>query len=304
MVTSSTELNLWFEEPHDGNVGQKYRILETVFCGMSPFQRIEILQTAAHGKMLVLDGLVMISERDEFIYHDMAAHVPLFTHPNPKRVLVIGGGDGGTVREVLRHEQVEQCVLVEIDGMVVDVCKRFIPQTAGALDDPRVEVRIEDGVQFVASAAKYGAEFPFDVILVDSTDPIGPATPLFNTAFYRDVSQILSADGIVVSQAESPFYESQWQKTLMKILNGVFPRVALYNYSNLTYPGGLWSFSLASKGPCPIRDFDPQRVIDSGLTFRYYTPDVHRAAFALPRFQQEQLDGLFDQPQRPTTADR
>ena len=180
-----TEEGNWIEERHRDSFAMRYRVEKVLFEGQSPFQRVEVVQTAGHGRMLLNDGLVMVTERDEAVYHEMIAHVPLFVHPNPRRVLVIGGGDGGSVREALRHRSVERCRLVEIDEMVVNACRRFIPQTASCLDDPRVEVTIADGVEFVATTGE-----TYDVVLVDSTDPIGPAKPLFGSDFYRNVKRL------------------------------------------------------------------------------------------------------------------
>lgn len=275
---------LWIEEIHKGVLAQRFRVKNTLFTGRSEFQSVDLVDTYGHGRMLFIDGLVMVSERDEHVYHEMIAHVPLFSHPNPKRVLVIGGGDGGTIREVIRHPSVDEAVLVEIDGMVVDACRQFLPVTAAALDDPRVSVHIADGIAYVRETSK-----KFDVVIIDSTDPIGPATPLFNVAFYQNVSRILAEGGIVVSQGESPFYEPAWQVSLAELLQQVFPSVFFYNYHNVTYPGGLWSFSYATYDRHPIRDIDGDRWRDLQLLTRYYDPHVHRAAFALPRSQRESL---------------
>jgi spermidine synthase len=273
-----------------------YDISEVLFSGQSPFQKVEVVQTRGHGRMLLNDDLVMITERDEFVYHDMITHVPLFVHPHPRRVLVIGGGDGGTAREVLRHASVEKCDMVEIDGLVVEACRKFIPQTAvGMQSSPRFELFIEDGVRYVRETKN-----KYDVIIVDSTDPIGPATPLFGIDFYRDVFNCLSPDGIVVSQGESPFYNSETQIAMSKILAQLFPIVRYYNFTNLTYPGGYWSFSFASKALHPIRDFDRSRVANANLSFKYYNADLHAAAFQLPSFQLDHIrknlkDGPIEQ---------
>lgn len=262
---------------------------KVLFSGRSEFQKVEVVQTTGHGRMLLNDDLVMITERDEFVYHDMISHVPLFIHPNPKRVLIIGGGDGGTAREVLRHKTVEKCDMVEIDDMVVQACREFIPQTAiGMKDDPRFELFIEDGVKFVKETKN-----KYDVVIVDSTDPIGPAQPLFGLEFYQDINRCLADDGIVVSQGESPFYNSDTQSAMVKILNGIFPIVRYLNFSNLTYPGGLWSFSVASKKLHPLRDFKPTRVKESGMSFKYYNAEVHMAAFSLPQFQLDNIGAYF-----------
>jgi spermidine synthase len=281
-------MDLWVEESHRDVIAQRYRVRQVLFSEQSPFQRVEIVETEGLGKMLLHDGLVMITERDEGIYHDMIAHVPLFVHPEPQKVLVIGGGDGGTVREVLRHPSVQSCRLVEIDGLVIDACRQHFSFTSAALDDPRVTVQIDDGVRFVRETSER-----FDVVIVDSTDPIGPAAPLFGSEFYGDVQRVLTPQGLVVSQAESPFYEQELQYSLVKILKEVFPKTHIYNYSNLTYPGGLWSFTFASQGLCPLGDFHLDRVLTSGLEFFYYSAAVHRAAFCLPAFMARDLQDLL-----------
>jgi spermidine synthase len=274
----------WIEERYWDFFATRFRVKNVLFSGKSPFQKVEVVETEGHGKMLLNDGLVMISERDEFVYHEMIAHVPLFVHPDPRRVLVIGGGDGGAVREVLKHRSVQHCRLVEIDQMVVDVCSKFIPQTASCLSDPRVVVTFADGVEFVAQTTDR-----FDIVIVDSTDPIGPAQPLFGPAFYGNVKKILTDKGIVVSQGESAFYAGETQKSLLRVLAGLFERVNLYNYTNVTYPGGLWSFSFASKGLRPVWHFEPERVQKSGIEFSYYSADIHRGAFAIPAFMRKYL---------------
>lgn len=285
------QTDLWLEERHGDFLATKFRVKQVLFSGESPYQRVDIVESEGHGRMLLNDGLVMFSERDEFVYHEMIAHVPLFVHPYPKTVLVIGGGDGGTVREVIKHRSVELCRLVEIDEMVLNACKEFLPQTAACLDDPRVEVTIADGVGFVSATAER-----FDVVIVDSTDPIGPAEPLFGPEFYAGVHRTLTDQGIVVAQAESPFYEQATQRSLLGILKKRFERVGIYNYSNLTYPGGLWSFAFASKGPHPVSDFDPERCGSSGIVCSYYSPDMHRAAFTLPPFMRESLSEFLSGP--------
>lgn len=278
---------LWIEERFNDIYGMRFKVDEVLFSGKSDFQSVDVVRTAGHGVMLLNDGFVMVTERDEFAYHDMIVHVPLFVHPNPRRVLVIGGGDGGTAREVLRHPGVEECVMVEIDGMVVEACRAHLPQTSACLDGGRVELHIGDGVAFVAETDR-----TFDVVLVDSTDPIGPAQPLFGEAFYRSVHRVLAPDGIVVSQGETPWYQQPMQRKLSGILHTVFARNHVYNFSNLSYPGGLWSFTFASKGLHPLAAFSAERVAATGLDFEYYNPGIHAAAFALPTFQQRNLEGV------------
>lgn len=287
--TEKDAMDLWVREVHRGIVALSFRVEQTLFSGKSPYQQVDVVQTAGHGRMLLNDGIVMISERDEFVYHEMIAHVPLFVHPNPRRVLVIGGGDGGTVREVLRHPGVERVVMVEIDEMVVHACKEHFPQVSCALDHPKLSLRIEDGVRYVAET-----EERFDVVIVDSTDPVGPAQPLFDKAFYGNTAGLLEDDGILITQAESPFYDPDLQSSMLANQRPFFPRLHLYLLTNLTYPGGLWSFGFASKGGCPVGGLDPARVAGSGIRFRYYNADVHRAAFALPTFIAEALSGTLD----------
>ncbi len=281
--------DLWVEEKFEDFLGLRFKVEKVLFSGKSKFQTVDVIETKGHGKMLLNDGLVMVTERDEFAYHDMIAHVPLFVHPHPKKVLIIGGGDGGTAREVIRHASVNECTMVEIDAMVVDACKKYIPQTAQALENKKVNLIIGDGVKFVKETTE-----KFDVIIVDSTDPIGPAQPLFGEAFYQDVYNCLTDDGIVVSQGESSWYAIDIQKSLLSVLKGVFPQCYLYSFSNLTYPGGLWSFTFASKKYHPINDFNPKTVQESQLAFDYYNEKIHQGAFSLPNFVLKALQGLID----------
>lgn len=274
-----TKKTMWVDEVYQGIVRTSFKLKKRLFKGKSPFQTVEVVETAGHGKLLLIDGMTMVSERDEFVYHEMIAHPALFLHPKPRRVLVIGGGDGGTVREVLRHKSVERCVLVEIDGLVVSASRKYIPQTAAALSDRRAKVLIDDGVKFVAETKE-----KFDVVIVDSTEPFGPAAELFGPAFYKNVKRILTEDGIVASQAGSPFYEISTIKNLFSITKKIFPVVEVCLFNNLTYPGGLWAFTFATKGLHPVRDFKPARVKASKLKLRWYNADIHAGCFALPNF--------------------
>lgn len=280
-MTEKKHLGLYVEEKYKDWVTFRYDIKETLFSQKSDFQHVQIVETNGFGRMLLNDNIVMVSERDEFVYHDMIAHVPLFVHPCPKEVLIIGGGDGGTVREVLRHPTVKSCTLVEIDGLVIEACKKFLPQLSSKLTDDRVTVHIADGAKYVKEISK-----SFDVVIVDSTDPLGPSLPLFNSEFYQNIHHILNDDGIVVSQCESPFLEGEMQKSIVKILHSHFPIVSIYNYTNLTYHG-MWSFSLGSKKYHPTKDYDPKRT--EGWNFLYYNSDIHTAAFALPTFMKKTL---------------
>ena len=270
---------VWVDEVYQDIVRTSFKLKKRLFKGKSPFQTVEVVETAGHGKLLLIDGMTMVSERDEFVYHEMIAHPALFLHPKPRRVLVIGGGDGGTVREVLRHKTVENCTLVEIDGLVVSASRKYIPQTAGALSDRRATVLIDDGVKFVAETDE-----KFDVVIVDSTEPFGPAAELFGPAFYKNVKRILTEDGIVASQAGSPFYEISTIKNLFRITKKIFPVVEVCLFNNLTYPGGLWAFMFATKGLHPVKDFIPAKVRTAKMRLRWYNADIHAGCFALPNF--------------------
>jgi len=279
------------EKAPDASYTFGFSLKKKIFEKQSEFQKIEIFETSHHGKVLLHDGFFMLSERDEAIYHEMIAHVPLLTHGDPRKVLIIGGGDGGTAREVLRHDSVEACTMVEIDGEVVEACRKYFPEVSGALSDPRLDLIIDDGVEYLKNCTS-----EFDVIIIDSTDPIGPATPLFGEEFYGDVRRCLTEEGIVVAQGESPFYGLLMQEKLLGMNAGKFKWLGMYNFSNLTYPGGLWSFFFASQSKHPILDFDPDGVSaisprsdNINMPFQYYNSDIHSGSFSLPEFQRSRL---------------
>lgn len=273
-------MSKWFEEINpEQTLALRFKTTEHLFSKQSPFQKVDIYNTLSHGKLLAHDNLVMTTEKDEFIYHDMITHVPMFTHPNPKSVLIIGGGDGGTSREVLKHPSVESCVMVEIDPVVIDAAREYLQKTSCEFNNPKLKILTQDGVEFVKNCKQ-----KFDVIIVDSSDPIGPATPLFNTSFYKDIYALLTENGIVVSQCESPYYHRDMQETLLKILGEHFPKVHLYTYTNLSYPGGYWAFSYASKGLCPMMDLDKNKVLQAKFKTEYYNANIHWGAFQLPTF--------------------
>ncbi|MEN9228892.1 MAG: polyamine aminopropyltransferase, partial [Gloeomargarita sp. HHBFW_bins_205] len=258
----------------------------------SPYQQVQVWQTDAFGRLLTLDGLVMCTERDEFIYHEMISHPALCLVNQPRRVLVVGGGDGGTVREVLRHPNLEQVDLVEIDALVVEVAQTYFPTMASGFQDPRLHLHIADGVAFVQGVP----DGTYDVVIVDSTDPVDMAEGLFGLDFYRQVARILQPAGVLVFQSESPF-DRLFQETIRAAhhsLRQLFPIVTMYLAFIPSYPTGMWSFTLASKQYHPVRDFDPQRAQAQISAFasqlRYYNPEVHVAAFALPTFVRQQLE--------------
>lgn len=278
----------WITENHKNILKMGFKIKKTLFDKDSPFQNVKIVETEGFGKMLINDNLVMTCERDEFIYHEMIAHAPLFSHPKPKDILIIGGGDGGAAREVLKHKNIKSCTMVEIDSLVVQACKKHLKATACSFENPKLNLKIEDGAVFVSNKKS-----AFDVIIVDSSDPVGPSSILFGKKFYQDVHRALRAEGIVVAQAESPFYEIENQKNLLKISQGLFKKAGFYNYSNLTYPPGSWSFLFASKGPHPLKNFQEEKVKKSGLSFRYYNADIHKASFTRAQFAKEAFSSLW-----------
>lgn len=276
-------IDLWVSENFNDVYRMNYKVKETLYSKESEFQKIDVVSTEHLGKVLFNDGLLMTSERDEFVYHEMITHVPMSSHPNPKKVLIIGGGDGGTAREVLKYESVEKVVMVEIDPCVIEACKEHLKATSCELENSKLELIIDDGLKYVK-----GTDEKFDVVLVDSTDPIGPAAPLFDIGFYSDINKCLTENGIVVSQCENPFLAMDMQRKLLSIKASLFNKVAVYNYSNITYPGGLWSFSFASKTQDPLLNTKelPEEI---SKTLKYYNQDLHRACFALPQFQKNEI---------------
>lgn len=273
-------MNLWFTERETPSLALSAEVERVLDHHQTAFQDLSVLQTKSWGKLLTLDGAVMVTDLDEMGYHEMIAHVPLLSHPHPEKVLVIGGGDGGTVREVVKHAQVREVVLCELDPDVVAASRTYFPQLSSGLDDPRVRIVHEDGAAFVR--AQTGA---FDVIIVDSTDPVGPGKVLFEASFYASVREALRADGMVVAQSESPWYTPEIITDLVTAMRTVFPKVGLYTSQVPTYPGGLWTFTVGSLGPDP-RQCDRQRAAALDQ-LRFYTPALHEAAFVLPNFVQE-----------------
>ena len=271
------EVDLRFVENHSKDVGLVFKVRKVLYHSKSRYQDILVFESEGVGRVLVLDGCVMTTSVDEFIYHEMLAHVPLFSHPNPENVLVVGGGDGGTLREVFKHHRVKRGVLVEIDDQVVEVAKRFFPELACSFDDPRCSLEFCDGVEYLKNVKE-----KFQVILVDSTDPVGPAENLFSLEFFQSVYNALSEDGIFVTQCETPFYFRDFIKDVISHLKSIFPKVALYTAYVPFYPSGMWCFAAASKGPDPR-----EPIFDGSLDTRYYNREVHRASFALPNFLKE-----------------
>ncbi|MCZ0068360.1 spermidine synthase [Bacillus sonorensis] len=267
---------LWYTEKQTKNFGITMKINKTLHTEQTEFQKLEMAETEEFGNMLFLDGMVMTSEKDEFVYHEMVAHVPLFTHPNPEQVLVVGGGDGGVIREILKHPSVKKATLVDIDGKVIEYSKKFLPAIAGKLDDPRVEVKVGDGFMHIAES-----ENEYDVIMVDSTEPVGPAVNLFTKGFYAGISKALKEDGIFVAQTDNPWFTPELITNVQRDVKEIFPITRLYLANIPTYPSGLWTFTIGSKTYDPL-EVEESRFFD--VDTKYYTKDIHKAAFVLPKF--------------------
>ncbi|MFC2124918.1 polyamine aminopropyltransferase [Bacteroidota bacterium] len=277
--------DIWFTE-RDEDIALSIRHEgEKLYDVQSDYQRVEVYKTIAYGNMLTLDGKVMCTEEDEYVYHEMIAHVPMLTHPNPRKVLVIGGGDGGTIREVVRHPEVEQVTLVEIDEKVIEASKLYFPNLSSAFNNPKLNLVIEDGVNFV----KVSKDNSYDIVIVDSNDPVGPGEGLFTREFYNEVHRILAKQGIMITQSESPRFNRDVFKEIYSCYKEIYGTNNVYSYLMFlpSYPTGMWSFSYSSKGKChPLRTIDAirQKYLVENHQMSYYNSEIHRAAFATPEF--------------------
>lgn len=269
-------MELWYTEYQTPSVGITCKTKKTYHTEKTEYQELALIDTEQFGKMLVLDGTVQTTIEDEFVYHEMITHVPLFTHKNPKKALVIGGGDGGAIREIIKHPSIEKVVLCEIDGRVIEVAREHLPQISCALDDKKVEVLVADGIKYVNEHKN-----EFDIIMVDSTDPVGPAVGLFAVDFYKAIYESLKEDGIFVAQTESPFFQKELITRVFKDVKSLFPITRLYTCAIPTYPSGYWSFTMGSKKYDPL-ETDTGSIPDIGT--KYYCPEIHKSVFSLPKF--------------------
>ena len=283
-------MNLWFTEQEADHIRTGWAVTKVLFNGKSEFQTVDVVETKAYGTMLLLDGLVMITDADEFIYHEMISHIPVCHHKDPKRVVVIGGGDGGTVRELLKHKEIEEIILCEIDEMVINASHKFFPQVAGCLfeNNPRVKVKVGDGVAFMKELKN-----EVDVILVDSTDPIGPGEGLFSREFYRDVAAALKPGGIMAAQSESPWFTEEALGRIHRNISGGFKHRKSYVAPIPTYPRGSWSWTMASQEPINPAKFDTARFDRVANGLKYLSKDLMTGAFALPKFYSDKIDRSF-----------
>ena len=279
----------WVSETlHDG-YQQRFEVSKVLFSEKTEFQDMVIFENPKFGRVLVLDGVIQTTEKDEFIYHEMMVHTPLLANGAAKRVLIIGGGDGGCLREPLRHPGVEKVTMVEIDPTVVDLSREYLPMHSdGAFDDPRTDLVIADGLKYVAESAE-----KFDVIIVDSTDPIGPGEVLFTDAFYRDCKARLTDNGVMVTQNSVPFLQPDAFRPALNRLQAIFPCSTCFAISVPTYIGGHMTLGFSTMNPelvsVPVEDLR-SRFAGLQMKTRYYTPDLHLGAFALPRFILDLLD--------------
>ncbi len=265
--------DLWLVEDERENMKVGYRIKEVIFSRTSPFQHVMILDSYDFGRMLVLDGVVQTTSLDGHIYNEMITHIPLSIHPGPKRVLIIGGGDCGAAREVAKYEQVKEIDMVEIDQLVVDVCKKHLPAVSGNLSDPRVQFVFNDGIKHVQDVKNH-----YDVIIVDSSDPVGPAKALFEQSFYESIWHALKEDGLMVCQSQSPLFHRAVMNETIRHIRKLFPVTRVYMATVPTYPGGFWSFTLGSK---------KYRELCTGgfhKDTKYVNQSILQSCFDLPEF--------------------
>eukprot|EP00956_Cyclotella_meneghiniana_P020033 scaffold34911_cov76-Cyclotella_meneghiniana.AAC.4 len=281
----------WFHERGTLWPGQAFslQITKVLHHAKSQYQDILVFDSTHHGKVLVLDGVIQCTERDEYSYQEMMAHIPLFAHPNPKRVLVIGGGDGGVLREIARHPGVEEICICELDKEVIEVSKKYLPFMACGFDDPRVKVHIMDGAKFMEEN-----QASFDVIITDSSDPVGPASVLFETPFYKAMHGSLRDGGIVCTQGECVWLHVDIIGPLVKAISPLFETVE-YAYCTIpSYPSGQIGFIIGKKAGGDVNGCkEPVRIADEAMLkeLRYYTPEIHRSAFVLPAFAKRAIFG-------------
>ena len=279
-------MDLWFSEFHAPDVKHSIRVTRHLYSQKSNYQQIDVFDTPEFGRVLTLDGNVMLTERDEFIYDEMITHVPMSVHPNIRNILVIGAGDGGVVKELTRYSNVEKIDLVEMDPQVVEVCRTYLPENASKLDDERVCIYFDNALRFIRK--RHSA---YDLIIVDSTDPFGPSEGYFTREFYGICYNALRDDGIMVNQQGSPFYQhdADAMKRSHQRIVSTFPISRLYQAHIPTYAAGYWLFGFASKRYHPIDDFNSQKWAALNLNTRYYTTRLHIGSFYLPAFLEQML---------------
>ncbi len=281
----ASESSGWFRARYSDNTTLSVRIKERIYSCRTDFQKIEVIDTFDFGRMLVLDDIINVTTQDEFIYHEMLAHVPLFSHPDPKKVLTVGGGDGGIIREVMKHPGVDSACLVEIDPGVIEVSQKYLPSVSSELSNSRVSIVHDDAAAYVSDKKKC-----YDVVIIDSTDPIGPGESLFTEEFYRHCRSSLTDSGVFAAQSESPFFDPDIVAGIYRTARSVFPVVKMYVAFMPSYVSGIWSFLYCS--PCidPVKSVRQSAFCPGIMKTQYYSPDIHRACFTLPPFIKKQFD--------------
>ena len=280
-------MEIWFSQMDTENIKTSVRVEKQLFSAQSEYQRIDVFQTREFGKMIVLDGEIIFSEADEFIYNEMVVHVPMAVHPDVRKVLIIGGGDGGVAKELLHYDSVECIDIVEQDSTFVEVCKEYFPETAKGLDDERVHVYNTDALRFLRS--KLAA---YDLIINDATDPFGASEGFFTREFYGSCFKALEEDGILVYQHGSPFYDEDAQacRRMHRKVFHTFPISRVYQAHIPTSPSGYWLFGFASKKYHPLTDFKPKEWKACQIPTEYYTCNLHMGAFMLPKYVEDLLE--------------
>ena len=280
-------MEMWFSEMHTPNVKISIRIDRQLYSGQSDYQRIDVFDSTELGRFVTLDGSIIFSQADEFVYNEMVTHVPMSVHPQVKKVLIIGGGDGGVAREYCRYPEIEAIDVVEQDDMFVDVCRQFFPETAKGFEDERVNIFYEDGLKFLRKKIN-----EYDIIVNDSTDPFGHTEGLFTKEFYGNCYKALKDDGIMVYQHGSPFYDEDEEscRVMHRKASHSFPVSRVYQAHIPTCPSGYWLFGFASKKYHPLSDFKPERFNDRKMHTDYYTTNLHMGAFMLPKYVEDLLE--------------
>lgn len=274
------------EESFRNTFAMGFKVKSVLHSEQSKFQKIDVVETESVGKLLLLDGKTMVSDKDEFVYHEVVSHIPYMVSRNCKKVLIIGGGDGGVVREFVKHKDIERIDLVEIDERVIEVSKIYFPDCTSGLSDKRVRVLPEDGFAFIKRAKK-----EYDIIVVDSTDPVDFASGLFTDEFYQDVYNALTDDGIMMNQTENPFLDEFGIKDIYKNMRKVFPIVNSFNAPMLIYPGVYWTFGFSSKKYRPT-DINPSKTLEMNSlqrSLKWYNMDWHKGTFAISNFHKNMI---------------
>ncbi len=278
-------MSLWFTEENFGSVRYGYKTSRVLFREQSPFQLVEVIETDAFGKMMLIDGLVMITDVDEFVYHEMISHIPVCLHGKPKNIVVIGGGDGGTVRELLKYDFVESIVLCEIDAAVIRAAEECFPDVSCGFKDPRVKINVGDGVAYMMEHKPAS----LDLVIVDSTDPIGPGEGLFSREFYRSVAKSLRPGGYMAAQSECPWYDKPALNRIKTNIGGGFKTIRNYMGAVPTYPRGFWSWTIAANHEFEPKDYHRDVFAKVSKSLSYLNEDMMTAVFALPTFYRNKL---------------